>query len=207
MSILSLSFLTALLILSTFTQVLPGIFFSFVLLNGIAQAAAGSYLQTSVVAVASLFGSSAMQAVMSGQAAVAVIVSGVQVLTSAASVWGVPEEIISSFVIDGESQKRSAFVFFSLSTIFLVITAAAHRRFVALPVYNIIVERKSLIRQDESDFGEREDLVPSSRGLEISDRKHQILSVAKANVIYEVAVAFVFIVTMVSPKRQVLSLY
>ena len=56
------------------------------LLNGVCQAAAGSYLQTAVVAVAARLGAPALQAVMSGQAAVAVAISGVQLLSALASV-------------------------------------------------------------------------------------------------------------------------
>lgn len=89
-TILTLSFLSLLLTLSTFTHLPTPLFVSFILLNGILQAAAGSYLQTAVVAVASLFGPATMQAVMGGQAAVAVAVSTVQVLSAGASLHALP---------------------------------------------------------------------------------------------------------------------
>jgi equilibrative nucleoside transporter 1/2/3 len=199
-ALLALTILTALLMLSTFVQFSPGFFFAFVLLNGIFQAAAGSYLQTSIVAIASLFGPSAMQAVMSGQAAVAVVVSSVQVVTAAMALWGIPEESIATFRIDGETESNAACVFFGLSTVFLVGVMAAHRRFVALPVYGAVVEsrNKVVVERDEGDADERHGLVSGGREDETFDKKTRILLVAKTNIIYEIAVAFVFIITLVS---------
>lgn len=199
-STIALSLLTGLLMLSTFFHVAPGVFAAFVLFNGIAQAVAGSYLQTSVVAVASRFGPSAMQAVMSGQAVVAVVVSGVQVITAAASVWGLPDEAIATFKVDSETESRSAFVFFGISTIFLVATTAAHKWFVAQPVYRTVVGRsepKSATEPDD-DPDDQQALMPGGPTVQALDKKRQIFLVARANVVYEVSVALVFIVTLVS---------
>ncbi|KAF8211499.1 nucleoside transporter-domain-containing protein [Mycena galopus ATCC 62051] len=194
---LSLSCLTFILTISTFIHTSPGFFFAFVLLNGMAQAALGAYLQTAVIVIASLFGPTAVQALMSGQAAVAVAVSGVQVFSAAASVWGLSPEKISTYVSNGEPEAQSAFIFFGLSTVFLVVSAAAHGWLVTMPAYKVIagsLEQHKDVGEDGSS-DELRGLVSTGRD-EASDVKGQILRVAKANVIYEVAVSLVFVVTL-----------
>lgn len=190
---LVLSALTFLLTISTFFAVSPGLFVSFVLLNGAAQAAAGAYLQTSIIAVASLFGPPAVQAMMSGQAAVAVAVSGVQVLSASFSVWGKPRTYVST----GSAEERSAFIFFGLSTLFLVASAGAHAWLVSMPAYKIVagsLEQHKKLSGGTSE--ERLGLVSSGR-TDISHAKANAIRVLKANVSYEVAVAYVFVVTLV----------
>ncbi|KAJ6516250.1 nucleoside transporter-domain-containing protein [Mycena sanguinolenta] len=190
---LCLSCLTFLLTASTFIHTSPGFFFAFVLFNGICQAALGAYLQTATIVIASLFGPTAVQALMSGQAAVAVAVSGVQVFSAAASVWGLPREKIATYVSDGEPEERSAFLFFGLSTVFLILTAAAHGWLVKMPAYKAIA--RSLEQQkDASSSDELHGLV--STGRNESSEKGQILRVAKANAIYGVTCCFVFVVTL-----------
>ncbi len=78
---LCLASFASLLTLSTFVDLPEGLFITFVILTGVALAGAGAYLQTSVIAVASLFGPSIIQSMMSGQAIIAVILSSVQLLS------------------------------------------------------------------------------------------------------------------------------
>ncbi|KAF8192532.1 nucleoside transporter-domain-containing protein [Pholiota molesta] len=130
----------------------------------------GAYLQTSTIAVASLFGPPAVQAMMAGQAAVAVAVSGVQVVSAAASVWGKP----STFVSDGSAEERSAFVFFFLSTLFLL-----------MPAYHTVaagLERGAKKYQSEAGH----------------EREHwaNYFRIAKLNMPFEIGVAYVFVVTL-----------
>ncbi|KAJ6627477.1 nucleoside transporter-domain-containing protein [Mycena sp. CBHHK59/15] len=194
---LCLSFLTFLLTISTFVHTSPGVFFAFVLLDGVSQAAFGAYLQTAVIVIASLFGPTAVQALMSGQAAVAVAVSGVQVFSAVASVWDQSPETISTYVSNGEPEERSALIFFSLSTVFLVVSAAAHGWLVTMPAYKVVagsLEAKKIVSENGSS-DEIQGLV-SNRRSEISEEKGQILRVAKANVLYEIAVSYVFVVTL-----------
>ncbi|KAF7301568.1 Nucleoside transporter [Mycena indigotica] len=191
-TLFSLSVLTALLTFSTFVTVNAGVFFAFVLLNGIAQAGLGAYLQTAVIVIASILGPTAVQALMSGQAAVAVAVSGVQVFSAVASVWGRSKEEIAQTLTSGEPEERSAFIFFTLSTVFLILAAGAQSWLVTMPVYKSITRSLERQKMDESS--------DEIRGL-VSDRpnsdpKSQIIRVAKTNVIFEVAVAYVFIVTL-----------
>ncbi|KAJ7755653.1 nucleoside transporter-domain-containing protein [Mycena maculata] len=194
---LCLSFLTFLLTISTFIPTNPNVFFAFVLLDGVFQAALGAYLQTAIIVIASLFGPTAVQALMSGQAAVAVAVSGVQVFSAVASVWGQSRESISTYVSNGEPEERSASIFFGLSTVFLIVTAAAHGWLVTMPAYKAVAgsleNQKVVCESGNSD--ELRGLVSSGRDDSLDEKGH-ILRVAKANVIYEIAVSYVFVVTL-----------
>ncbi|KIM45965.1 hypothetical protein M413DRAFT_298833 [Hebeloma cylindrosporum] len=195
-SIIWLVILNFLLTLSTVFVPSPGIFFAFVLFNGAAQATVGAYLQTSVVAVASLFGPQAVQAMMSGQAAVAVAVSGVQVASAAASLWGKPR----TYKGDGTAEERSAFTFFALSTLFLVVSWAAHTWMVRMPVYEHIAaplerQKKKTIGED-AHVDERLGLISTGHGNSFAHEKANALRIAKLNISYEVAVAYVFMTTL-----------
>lgn len=196
-SIIWLAILNFLLTLSTFFTPSPGVFFAFILFNGASQAVVGAYLQTSVIAVASLFGPLAVQAMMSGQAAVAVAVSGVQVISAAASVRGKTRVYAS----DGSAEERSAFIFFSLSTLFLIASAVAHSWMIKTPVYQQVAA--SLERGRKKTVGEigladeRESLVTGSANVSPAEDRANAFRVGRANITYEVAVAYVFIVTLV----------
>ncbi|KAG5654678.1 hypothetical protein H0H81_009927 [Sphagnurus paluster] len=195
--ILWLSLLNLLLTTSTFFHVSPGLFVAFVLFNGAAQAALGAYLQTSITAVASLFGPPAIQAMMSGQAAVAVAVSGVQVLSSSLFLWRATPEAIAANAIDGSAEQGSARMFFALSTLFLIISAVAHNILISKPAYKTLVaslERKSF--REAGTTAEQESLTSVGRSHDFTSEKARILRVAKANITYEIAAAYVFIVTL-----------
>lgn len=199
LSMLCLALLVFMLTLSTYFHVNSGLFFAFVILNGIAQAAAGSFLQTSVIAVASLFGPSAMQAVMAGQAGVGVAVSAVQLISSAASVRGAPSAQVSS-----EPEEKAAFIFFGLSTLFLLASAVAHVYLINLPAYKSVV---GAFIPRASHSGDIHDAAVShetqylvSQHSEInnkSNEKSRVLRLAKVNVTYHIAVAYVFAITLV----------
>ncbi|KAF8974277.1 nucleoside transporter-domain-containing protein [Flammula alnicola] len=182
-SIAWLIILNFLLTLTTFFVPSPGIFFAFVLFNGSAQAIVGAYLQTSVIAVASLF-------------AVAVAVSGVQVISAAASVWKKP----ITYASDGSAEERSAFMFFSLSTLFLVVSAAAHTWMVRMPIYGHVAA--SLEHEPKKTHGEegheheRRGLISSELATSLASDRANAFRVGKLNLTYEVAVAYVFVVTL-----------
>lgn len=200
-ALLFLASLTSFLTITTYIHVSPGIFFSFVLVNAIFQACVGSYLQPAVIALASLFGPTAVQAVMSGQGAVGVVVSGVQVLSATASVWGTSAESVSAYLQDGAAEEKSAFIFFSLSTVFFLGTIFALRWLTAMPAYKAVMgmfeERQKRLESSSRDLGERGGPVSGGRSNLALEGKGQILRVAKANATYEIAVAYVFIVTLV----------
>ncbi|KAG6831868.1 hypothetical protein H0H92_006985 [Tricholoma furcatifolium] len=191
--IIWLTFFCLLLTITTYLHLAPGIFFTLVLAVGAIQAALGSYLQTSVVAVASLFGPQAVQAMMSGQAAVAVAVSSVQVLSSALFIWRATPEQIETNALDGGAERNSARVFFALSSLFLVISAFAHNILVSKPTYKTLVAPL----EQKVALGTTEIEQPlASHGRESHSNWNGILHVAKINITYEVAVSYVFIVTL-----------
>lgn len=191
---LGLSALTLSLTLSTYFRISPGIFFTFVLVNGMAQAALGSYLQTSVIAVASLFGPATVQSLMLGQAAVAVIISGVQVITAAASTWG---DKGASAVATKDAEAMSAFVFFGLSTIFLLATVGIQRWLMTLSIYQSVVRSLEVQHTRVDGVADEHHSLVSGEGSKFHTDRKNILRVARANALYELAVAYVFVVTLV----------
>lgn len=199
-SISWLIFLNALFTLSTFFIPSPGLFVIFVLFNGAAQAAAGGYFQTSLIAVASLFGPGAVQAMIAGQAAVAVAVSGVQVISAVTSVARNPEMLSG----DGSAEESAAFIFFALSTLFLVGSFLAHEYLLRMPAYDRIAGPLERGAQTAHKISLGPDEGPSRRrSLSLShseavEEASNVLKVAKANAPFEIAVAFVFLVTLVS---------
>ena len=190
MSTAVLTILTFMLTISTSFHPSPSVFFAFVLLNGAAQAAAGSYLQTSVIAVASLFGPTALQAMMSGQAAIAVAVSGVEFVSAAVSLHSTPTPSVAA--VPAAAEEKSAFIFFSLSTLFYVISAGAHVQLTRLPAYRDLMTQFSHATQAATSATH---LVSEDR---YESKTHQLYRVAKTNAIYNLAVAYVFIITLVS---------
>ena len=153
----------------------------------------GAYLQASVIAVGSLFGPPAIQSMMAGQA-VAVLVSGVQV-SSAASVVGKSRAYISN----RSAEEQSAFIFLALSTAFLLVSAGVHTWFISMPVYKLVaasLESKSKNQDDPLHEEERRELIPN-RSATLQSDKADVIRVAKINIVYEVAVAYVFLVTLV----------
>lgn len=131
---------------------------------------------------------------MAGQAAVAVSVSGVQVISSAISIVGKPRTNIS----DGSTEEQSAFIFFALSTVFLLVSIGVHTWLIRMPVYKLVaapLERKSNTH-DAVQEEERRGLIPSRSTTPRSD-KANVIRVARINITYEVAVAYVFMATLV----------
>ena len=191
--------LNSLLILSTYFVPSPRVFFSLILFNAAAQAIAGAYLQTSTLAVGSLFGPPAIQSIMAGQAAVAVAVSGVQVISSAASVVGKHRTHTS----DESVEEQSAFIFFALSTIFLLVSGGVHTWLIRMPVYEVVaasLERRSKIHDDPVQVEDHRALIPSGSAT-LQGGKSDVIRIAKINIVYEVAAAYVYLVTLVLGYR------
>ncbi|PAV20569.1 nucleoside transporter [Pyrrhoderma noxium] len=189
-STLSLAILVGFLTLSTTIPSSPTSFFIFIITNGILQACAGSYLQTAVVATASLFGPVAMQSTMSGQAFVGVVVSLVQLLSTAASVRASQIASATNTPYDeGAAEARAASLFFGLSTLFLCATLGTQAWLSKLPEYKAVVQQNQrLLKQDDEPGIGHE--------LDASHEKQRLVRVAKANLEYELAVAYVFVVTL-----------
>lgn len=197
-----LALLTCILTISTFIDLPEGTFATFTIVTGIALAAAGSYLQTSVIAVASLFGPTVIQSMMSGQGVVGVVLSTVQ-LISATSSLHVSEEGPA----DGVAETKSARLFFGISASFLLACHVANAWMTRLPSFRAVVP------VDSEPWKPRRLSVSADPRSPVIDAPHysapdskalwdRILSVARRNIIYEIAIAYVFVVTLVSHRNH-----
>ncbi len=120
---------------------------------------------------------------MAGQAFVGVVVSAVQLLSTVASVRA------ASVYIDYDAKSaeaRAAALFFGLSTLFLICTLGAQAWLVRLPEYRDVV-----VSIEQTKNTDLPGIVAAP------EEKGRVLRVAKMNVEYEFAVAYVFIVTLV----------
>jgi equilibrative nucleoside transporter 1/2/3 len=198
---LCLALLTFLLTLSTFIHLSDGLFATFIITTAIALACCGAYLQTSVVAVASLFGPTAIQSLISGQAVVAVILSAVQLISATGSLHA-----SQTGPAEGVAETKSARLFFGISTSFLFACGAANAWMTRLPSFKAVVpdDDEPWIRRRLSLSADLRSPRPPSLGsplLGAPDSKanwDRILSVARRNILYEIAVAYVFMTTLVS---------
>ncbi|KAK2466417.1 hypothetical protein APHAL10511_002059 [Amanita phalloides] len=194
--IMALIVLTSLLVLSTLIHVPGPLFAAFVLLNTGLQSICGAYLQVAIIAVGSLFGPVAIQTIMSGQAAVAVAVSAVQVFSAAASLWNLSPEVIPLYVSDGSAEEHSALMFLSVSTIFLLLCALVHRRLVRMPLYKRVAAplEDKLLQHGSGE--ESTALISSAEVSAALQGQSRTLDVVRANITYQFAVAYVFLITL-----------
>jgi len=159
-----------------------------------------SYLSNSVFAGAALFGTPYMQSMMSGQAAIAVVVSSVQVISSAVSVWGTtPLALaISDTDSDGKAEEKSARIFFGISALYMIATLLAYRWLASLPVYTTTMgalEDKLKARAISDEVDERQPLLSAAPPGAVEG--NQIFRVFQTNFIYNFSVGFVFTITLV----------
>jgi equilibrative nucleoside transporter 1/2/3 len=205
--IISILLLITLLTMSTIVPVSPNMFFMCVLTLAVLAGATAAYLQCSVSAVASLFGPTALQAFVSGQAAVAVAVSVIQLISAAVSLAGNTGASLVPGIVHRPPEESSAFAFFAFSTCFLGVSFLAHSLLIGTPAYQHLVlprERKALARLDPA--GERQALLASPQellGIQLvkAEREEPLVRIqrlARANIVYEIAVAYVFLITVVS---------
>ncbi|KAG8888481.1 hypothetical protein FRB98_007610 [Tulasnella sp. 332] len=200
---------------SPFVPAAPSTFFGFTLLNGMVQAGAGAYFQTAVVALASMFGPFAIQAVFAGQAAVGVFVSLLQYITAAVSVLGNSNRSESPMTLSPnikDHASTAAFLFFSISTLFLAMTLVVHGWLIRLPAY---VERQRTLEnaktqgirveedeEEEPEEGFGHEAISSSEerllvGVEVpSAGRVGIWSMARLNGMYNFSVCYVFVVSL-----------
>ncbi|KAF8843172.1 hypothetical protein BDN67DRAFT_897852 [Paxillus ammoniavirescens] len=187
---------------STFIRGSPSAFFSFVLFSSACLAVSAGYLATSVYAEAALLGTSHLQTVMSGQAAVAVAVSAVQVASSAVSVWGSTPSTIATFVAsggagDGQAEEMAARIFFGVSTVFLAFTLAAYTWLTRQPAYMLTVGHLEQHHKGrDGDAEELRGLIGSGPDNVPSDPRMHVLGVLKENFIFMFSIAYVYVVTL-----------
>ncbi|KAG2148127.1 nucleoside transporter-domain-containing protein [Suillus clintonianus] len=193
------SAIVTILFLTTFIHPSPAPFFYFIMISAFCLSGCASYLSNSVFAGAALFGAPYMQSVMSGQAAVAVAVSSVQVVSSAISVWGTtPLTLgISDIDPDGKAEEKSARIFFGISALYMIATLLAYKWLASLQVYTTTMgaledNLKTRVVSNEAD--ERQPLLPAA--LPNAVEGNQIFRIFQTNFIYNFAVGFVFTVTL-----------
>jgi len=141
-----------------------------------------------------------MQSMMSGQAAVGVVVSVVQLLTTAASIRGTPTSIIMVQPSVGEeAEAKAAFIFFGISTIYMLCSTGAYVWLMKTPAYKAMIaplehQRKALRRQTVTT--ERQGLVSGVSGSPNMEGHGHIWRVGKSNAIFNLALAYVFVITL-----------
>ncbi|KAG9317629.1 nucleoside transporter-domain-containing protein [Chiua virens] len=194
-SIIVSTILVSSLCLSTFFRGTPSLFFSYTLLSMAIFAVVTGYLCTAVLAGAALLGQSFLQIVLSGQAAVAVAVSAVQVISAIISLWGSSPESPRS-ISDDQAEALAARIFFAVSTIFLVVTFTAYAWLNRQPFYQSIVG--TLERHHET--GHANELTGLVTGADSNSPKaaadSRVFYVLKRNLIFFFSVAYTFCVTL-----------
>ncbi|KAG1753735.1 nucleoside transporter-domain-containing protein [Suillus paluster] len=193
------SAIVSILFLTTFLHPSSTPFFYFIMISAFSLSGCASYLSNSVFAGAALFGAPYMQSMMAGQAAVAVAVSGVQVISSAISVWGTTPlaPVTSDIDSDGKAEEKSARIFFGISALYMIATLLAYKWLASLQVYTKTMgaledDLKARVVSDEAD--ERQALLPAALPSTVED--NQILRIFQTNLIYNFAVGYVFAVTL-----------
>ncbi|KAI6034106.1 nucleoside transporter-domain-containing protein [Pisolithus microcarpus] len=203
-SIIVLTVFVFLFFLSTFAQINPSIFFAFVLVCSIAMSASGVYLSTAVYAGAALLGGPYMQSTVSGQAAIAVIVSTVELISSSLSVWGASPEAIATFIAedgigDGKTEESAARVFFGVSVLFMASTFVASVWLTKQPLYKStvgILDHQPKAPEGTEDDEERHGLATSTQSIPLSSPSLDLWQVFKANFSFMLSTAYTFIATL-----------
>ena len=188
------------LCLSTFIRGTPSSFFAFALFNAASLGVATGYLCIPVYAGAALLGASFLQTVFSGQAAIGVAVSIVQVASSIIALWGsYPRtdsiEIMSADGRADQVEDIAARIFFGVSAIFLGIALIAYTWLTRQSFY------KSMTSEQHHGVGEPDErtglLADDHRNPSTEPNLH-VYHVFRQNLIFMFSLAYVFAVTLVS---------
>lgn len=146
-----------------------------------------------------------MQAVVSGQAAIGVAVSAIQLLSALASInTSSPKAVIME---ERAAEARSAFVFFALSTVFYIFSAGAYAWLMKTPAYGEMMDSRRTRRislsmsQSFTDDDEGAGLV-SGRSREVaSSPVARMIAMIETNLPFNFTVAWVFVVTLVREAK------
>ncbi|CAE6404465.1 unnamed protein product [Rhizoctonia solani] len=186
-------------------SITPGAFFAIILTNGALQATSGAWFQTSVVALASVFGPDAIAAYMAGGALVAVGVSLLKLVTAHASLNSeYPEsyrlELVSRIFSNPSNSDAatSSTIYFSIAAAFIGCGIAAYV-YLHPKIPHDARKEPSRLEVDNSDT----ESIPTevdyllgrvSTPIQISNAS--IWIVARKNAYYNIAVFYVFVVTL-----------
>jgi equilibrative nucleoside transporter 1/2/3 len=132
---------------------------------------------------------------MAGQAAVGVVVSLTQLISTAVSVSNTTraEE-------DKDPEAQAAFIFFGLSTIFVLCSAVSHIWLTRTPEYKALVaplERQRKARSRQASAEEREGLIYGFLDRSSKEGRGRMLQIAKINAVFYFSVGYVLFVTLV----------
>jgi hypothetical protein len=148
-----------------------------------------------------------MQAVVSGQAAIGVAVSAIQLLSALASVKSPASE--AARTEERGAEARSAFAFFSLSTVFYILSAGAYAWLTKTPEYRAIKDghgtRRISLSMSQSFTADDEGtgLVSEQAGDMAHNPVARTIGMMKTNLAFNFAVAWVFVVTLVCGEQMV----
>ncbi|KAH9443333.1 hypothetical protein MJO28_014792 [Puccinia striiformis f. sp. tritici] len=163
-SLLLITTTSIILLISTrYIQFNPNWFFGFLITVTLSEALGSAYLQTSVIGLSAWFGSNYLQAILSGQGAIGVLVSIVQLivnikeLDSSSSDPSRPIEDIPAHI------RQSSFTFFSLCTGFSIFALICFLILLRLPIYKSAIQRQHTAR-DKLNYQESDQrpLLPPS---------------------------------------------
>jgi len=163
------------------------------------MSASGACLSTAIFAAAALLGRPYIQIMVSGQAAVGVVVSTVQLVSAAISVWGASPKTAAGGIGEGVAEEQAARIFFGVSILFMASTLAAHLWLTRQPLYKSTVGRADMHKPQPTieDTDERRGLLAVRPSVSLSDAASDVLQVFKANFIFMFSVACTFVVTLV----------
>jgi len=201
-SVLTVIVMLAILTVSPMFPFSGGTFFGIVILNGIIQSAAGAYFQTALVGIGALFGASTLQSLFSGQAASGVIVSVIQFISVLISVKDGHQDLNTQDF--APSQSLAAATFFGVTTVCMIAGLVAHSVLQQTPSYRTVVlayeQGKGTIAEGEGQEEAPDENEPFiSQSVEVhTSGTVKLADVARANVVYNAAVACVFIITLAS---------
>jgi equilibrative nucleoside transporter 1/2/3 len=191
----------------------PGLFFSAILADGALQAALGAWFQISVVALASVFGPDAIASYMTGGALVAVGVSVLKLVTAYSAIRHKYDRnqafaraharILANLVedLDEGNAASDSIVYFSVAAASIVSGIAAYAYLYPKIPDDIIEADRPQLDRVESDFDNEPTEVDYLLGrvstTPIPMSSTSIWIVARKNAYYNIAVFYVFVVTLV----------
>ncbi|KAF9517131.1 hypothetical protein BS47DRAFT_1340160 [Hydnum rufescens UP504] len=195
----SVVLLIILLFFLALSPILPfqgGRFFSFVIANDVIQSGVVAYLQTAVIGLAALFGPQALQSTFSGQA-------GLQWLYQYFNYCVLIAPSLPQGTKYGRSLALSAYLFFGISTGYMLLALVAHTLLVRTPAYQKVMEPFEEARRALRE-GETSQAIAASETDPLLSRynrsrpvaKTSLWEIAKANIVYNVALACVLAITL-----------
>ncbi|KAN0081526.1 Nucleoside transporter domain containing protein [Tylopilus felleus] len=199
-SLTGMIFVVTLLCLSTFIPTTPSTFFVFALVAAAALGLAASYHCTAVYAGAALFGAPFLRAVLSGQAAIAVVVSAVQVASAIIALWGSsPMSVLVNTMgaggRDDQAEALAARIFFGVSAVFLCITLGSFTWLTRQPLYKSVTSALEQHRR-AGVADERSGLLADNSRSPSSAPNSDIYRVFRQNLVFMFSIAYVFVVTL-----------